>query len=76
MFEKIVSSIGRFGYKHRKLIAVLGAVLLVLVVILQTFTIIEYSYAEESIVTDIFPQDDTLVIVYDNDDEKAISSLI
>ena len=76
MFEKIVSSIGRFGYKHRKLIAALGAVLLVLVVILQTFTIIEYSYAEESIVTDIFPQDDTLVIVYDNDDEKAISSLI
>ena len=76
MFENIVSNIGSFGYKHRKLIAILGVVLFVAVIILQTFTIIEYSYAEESIVTDIFPQDDTLVIVYDNDDEKAISSLI
>lgn len=76
MFENIVSNIGAFGYKHRKLIAILGVVLFVAVIILQTFTIIEYSYAEESIVTDIFPQDDTLVIVYDNDDEKAISSLI
>jgi hypothetical protein len=38
--------------------------------------IIEYSYAEESLVTDIFPQDDTLVIVYDNKDEDKINQII
>lgn len=76
MFEKIMSSIGDFSYKHRKLIAVLGLILLIVVIILETQTIIEYSYAEESIVTDIFPQDDTVVIVYNNYDEKAISSVI
>ena len=76
MFEKIMSSIGDFSYKHRKLIAVLGLILLIVVIILEAQTIIEYSYAEESIVTDIFPQDDTVVIVYNNYDEKAISSVI
>ena len=76
MFEKIMSSVGSFSYKHRKFIAVLGLILLVAVIILEAQTIIEYSYAEESIVTDIFPQDDTVVIVYDNYDEKAISDVI
>ena len=76
MFENIVSSIGRFSYKHRKIIAILGIILFIAVVYLQSQAMIEYSYAEESLVTDIFPQDDTLVIVYNNKDEKAISALI
>ncbi len=76
MFEKIVSNIGSISYKHRKLIAILGAILLIAVIILQSSTIIEYSYAEESIVTDIFPQDDTLVIVYNNYDEEKIAGFI
>ena len=76
MLENIVSVIGRFSYKYRKIIATLGAILLVAVFILQSMTGIEYSYAEESIVTDIFPQDDTLVIVYDNYDEEKIHELI
>ena len=76
MLEKVVSSIGRFSYKHSKFIACLGAALLVLVIILQSFTAIEYTYAEESVVTDIFPQDDTLLIVYDNYDEEKIDDLI
>ena len=76
MLENIVSAIGRFSYKYRKIIASLGAILLVLVFILQSMTGIEYSYAEESIVTEIFPQDDTLVIVYDNYDEEKIDDLI
>ena len=76
MFDKIVASIGRFSFKNRKVIAILGMVLFVAVIILEAMTIIEYSYAEESIVTDIFPQDDTLVIVYNNKDEHLISSII
>lgn len=76
MFEKIVTSIGRFSYKNRKFIALFGLVLFIAVFILQSMTMIEYTYAEESIVTDIFPQDDTVVIVYNNIDESSISDLI
>ena len=73
MFDKIVSSIGRFSFKNRKLIAVLG---FIAVIILESQTIIEYSYAEDSIVTDIFPQDDIIVLAYENKDEKMMSSII
>ena len=76
MFDKIVSSIGRFSFKNRKPIAVLGFILLIAVIILESQTIIEYSYAEDSIVTDIFPQDDIIVLVYENKDEKMMSSII
>ena len=76
MFDKIVGSIGAFSYRNRKLISVVALVLFVAVIIVQSQLIIEYSYAEESIVTDIFPQDDTLVIVYDNNDEAKIRELI
>ena len=76
MFEKIVSSIGRFSFKNRKVIAVLGVILLITVIILEAQTIIEYSYAEDSLVTEIFPQDDTVVIVYDNLDEEKVQSII
>ena len=76
MFDKIVGSIGAFSYRNRKLISVVALILFVAVIIVQSQLIIEYSYAEESIVTDIFPQDDTLVIVYDNIDEAKIGELI
>jgi predicted RND superfamily exporter protein len=76
MFEKIVGSIGSFSYRNRKLIAVLALVLFAAVFVLQSFLVIEYSYAEESPVTDIFPQDDNLVIVYENGDEPRISAVI
>ena len=76
MFDNIVGSIGGFSYKNRKIISILALVLFVAVVIVQSQLIIEYSYAEESLVTDIFPQDDTVVIVYDNKDEKNIQNVI
>ena len=76
MFEKIVSAIGRFSFKRRKPIAIIGLILLITVIILETQTIIEYSYAEESLVTQIFPIDDTIVIVYDNNDEQRIDAVI
>ena len=76
MLETIVSAVGRFSYKHRTLISILGIILFITVFFLQSQTMIEYTYAEESIVTDIFPQDDTLLIVYDNYDEKSIEELI
>ena len=76
MFDKIVGSIGSFSYKNRKVIAIIAAILFVAVLIVQSQLVIEYTYAEESIVTDIFPQDDTVVIVYDNKDEAKIDDII
>lgn len=76
MFEKIVGSIGKFSYNNRKIISIFALILFICVIIVQSQLIIEYSYAEESLVTDIFPQDDTIVIVYDNKDEANIKQII
>lgn len=76
MFDKIVGSIGAFSYRNRRIIAMIAVILFVAVIILQSYLTIEYSYAEESLVTDIFPQDDTVVIVYDNKDEDKIAQII
>ena len=76
MFDKIVSSIGRFSYKNRKVIAIVALVLFLAVSIIQSQLVIEYSYAEESIVNDMFPLDDAMVIVYDNKDEVRIGEVI
>ena len=76
MFDKIVGSIGAFSYKNRKVITVIALVLFVAVIIVSSKLVIEYSYAEESVVTDVFPQDDTMVVVYDNKDEVKIGEVI
>ena len=76
MFDKIVGSIGSFSYKNRKAISVVALILFIAVIIVSSKLIIEYSYFEESVVTDIFPQDDTIVIVYDNKDEEKIGEII
>ena len=76
MFDKIVGSIGAFSYKNRKVITVIAIVLFVAVIIVSSKLVIEYSYAEESVVTDVFPQDDTMVVVYDNKDEVKIGEVI
>jgi len=76
MIEKIVSSIGERCYRFRKIIVATALVLFVAVIILQSFAVIEYSYAEESKVTDVFPQDDTVVVVYSNMDESRIADII
>ena len=76
MLERIVSAVGRISYKYRTLISIIGIIIFITVFFLQSQTMIEYTYAEESIVTDIFPQDDTVLLVYDNYDEKSIEELI
>ena len=76
MFDKIVGSIGSFSYKNRKAISVVALILFIAVILVSSKLIIEYSYFEESVVTDIFPQDDTIVIVYDNKDEEKIGEMI
>ena len=76
MFDKIVGGIGAFSYKYRKFIAIFALILFVIVFLVQNLLVIEYSYADESIVTDMFPQDDTVVIVYENQDENKMKDVI
>ena len=76
MFNKIVGSIGAFSYRNRKVISIVALLLFIAVFITSSLLVIEYSYAEESIVNDIFPQDDNLVIVYENKDEDKIQEII
>ena len=76
MFDKILGSIGSFSYRYRKIIALLALVVFIFVAYFQSRAIIEYSYAEESVITEVFPQDDPLLIVYSNNDEAAIEKLI
>ena len=76
MFNKIVSSIGAFSYRNRKVIAIVALVLFLVVFVVQSQLVIEYSYAEESIVNDMFPLDDAMVIVYDNKDEGKMGEVI
>ena len=76
MLDKIVGSIGAFSYRNRKVIAILACLLFVCTAAVQSFAKIEYSYVEDSIVNELFPQDDTIVIVYDTADEDKIEKVI
>ena len=76
MLDKIVGAIGAFSYRNRKVIALLASILFVCAAVVQSFAKIEYSYAEDSIVNELFPQDDTVVIVYDTADEDKMEKVI
>ena len=76
MFDRIVSAIGRFSYKYRKLICILAAILFITCVILESQTMISYSYIEDNKITEMFPQDDNLVIIYENKNEADIHNII
>ncbi len=76
MLNKVMKKIGFFVYKQRYIISSLVLVLLIATGILQTQVGIAYSYSNPNKVMDIFPEDDVLVIVYDNNDEGKIYDLV
>lgn len=76
MFDRIFEHIGAFSYKYRKVICVFALILLVVCIILETQAVIAYTYAEDSIVTDVFPVNDTLVVIYENQDEEYVADII
>ena len=76
MLNKIAKFLGNFCYKYRKFIGVFAIVLLIAVIILESMATISYHYSEENLVTELFPSNDTLVIIYDNRDEEKMSELI
>ena len=76
MFDKIVGSIGAFSYRNRILITIIAVILFIAVTILSSQMVTEYYYTDESKVIEIFPYDDTVVIVYDSKDEGKIEEII
>ena len=72
MLDRILGAIGRFSYRFRYVIMVFGVAVFVGVAIVQSFAGVSYFHADYNKVTDVFPEDDMLVIVYDNRDETKI----
>lgn len=68
--------LGRFGHGARKIIPILFALMLIGTGILQSFTPIDFSEGNEDIMADVFPRDNTTVLVYDNRDEGSIDLLL
>lgn len=75
MLDKALTKIGTFSYRFRYLVLTVALLLFVGVSILQAFAGVSYSYTDYNKVTEVFPEDDTLVIVYDNKDESKIKAL-
>lgn len=76
MLDKVLNAIGKFAYRCRYVILAIGVLLFVGVAILQSYARVVYSYSDYSKVTETFPKEDTLVLVYDNFDEEKIQELI
>lgn len=75
MLDKALTKVGNFSYRFRYLVLTVAVLLFVGVSVLQAFAGVSYSYSDYNKVTEVFPEDDTLVIVYDNKDEDKIKAL-
>ena len=76
MFDSIVSAIGKFSYKYRKVICGFATILFLVCIVLESQAVISYTYSDDNKIAEVFPQDDNLVIVYENQNEAEISGLI
>ena len=76
MLDRAFEAIGKFSYRRRHLVAILFVTFFLLVAILQSFAPVSYYYADYNEVIEVFPEDDTLVIVYKNADEGAMAEVV
>lgn len=76
MLNRILGFFGRLSYYLRHLIVLLFIALFIGAGYLQSLATISYSYADYNKVIEIFPEDDTLVVVYENKDEAVIKDII
>lgn len=76
MLNKVFGAVGNFCYRFRAAISIIGVLLFAAVCFMQSKATISYTNPKSFKVTDVFPIDDTLVLVYDNEDEDQINSLI
>jgi len=72
---KFKASVGAFCYNHRVLIIIMSSILFVAVAIIQSFLAITFTEQEENAIDKVFPME-TIVVVYNNNDENSIPAVI
>ena len=75
--EKGLSTVlGGFSYRFRSVIAILFVVLFIATGYLQSGTKTVYTLAEKDSIADVFPKDNTVVLLYANADESKIADIV
>lgn len=67
--------LGGFSYRFRSVIAILFVVLFVATGYMQSGTKTAYTLPEKDSIADVFPKDNTLVLLYENTDENKIAEI-
>ena len=67
--------LGGFSYRFRSVIAILFVVLFIATGYLQYGTKTVYTLTEKDLIVDVFPKDNTLVLLYENTDEDNIAEI-
>lgn len=68
--------LAKFSYKARYVMPAIFSVLLIGAFVLQSFTVITFTENNDDNVSHIFPKDNTVVVIYDNNDEQIINNVI
>ena len=70
------AALGKCSYRFRSIIAVLFVVLFLATGYLQSGTKTVYTLAEKNPIADVFPKDNTTVLLYANADESKIADIV
>ena len=70
------SVLGGFSYRFRSVIAILFVVLFIAAGYLQSGTKTVYTLSEKDTIADVFPKDNTIVLLYSNADESKIADIV
>ncbi|MCR4897790.1 MAG: MMPL family transporter [Acholeplasmatales bacterium] len=76
MLNKLLNGLGKFLYKFRYFICALFIILFGVVIYGQNKAKIAYSYVEHNKINDVFKDETTCVVVYNNEDENKINTVI
>lgn len=71
-----LAALGGFGYRVRRFVAVFFVLLFVGAALLQTKTETIYTLDNNDPITDVFPQDNQIVLVYRNGEETSAGALL
>ena len=71
----ISAVLGGFSYRFRSVIAILFVVLFIATGYLQSGTKTVYTLSEKDTLADVFPKDNTIVLLYENTDENKIAEI-
>ncbi|MCD8308142.1 MAG: MMPL family transporter [Clostridia bacterium] len=76
MIDKIASAIGRFCYRFRIVLSILGVIIFAVVIYTESLATITYTNdAQMDYIMDEFPED-TLVVIYTSEDEDKVVSIV